>query len=168
MAMVLHGGFPEKQFGYDTTGNFGGEITLLDGEIKILFVPAVHSSGFETPDTPKSLVYGGTAGGFVITIKNGPVIYYTGDTDLFEDMKYIGRLKKIDIMIACIGDRFTMGPKRAALATKLVNPKMVIPMHYGTFTVLTGTVEDFEKELANLKLARRLKRLEIGELFEFR
>ncbi|MEN2994210.1 MAG: metal-dependent hydrolase [Thermodesulfovibrio sp.] len=162
-AMVKYRGYPEKQFGYETTGNFGGEITLLEGEVKVLFVPAVHSSALEIKDAPQSLIYGGNPGGFLITIKNGPTIYHTGDTDLFEDMKLIGLLHKVDIMLVCIGDKFTMGPKRAAIATKFVNPKMVIPMHFGTFPVLTGTVEEFEKELAEQKIQTKLLKIKVGE-----
>ncbi len=162
-AMVQYAGFPEKQFGFDTTGNFGGEITLLDGEVKVLFVPAIHSSGLETAGSPKSLEYGGNPGGFVISIKNGPNIYHTGDTDYFEDMKILGTLYKIDIMLTCIGDRFTMGPKRAAMATKLVNPKAVIPMHFGTFPILTGTIGEFEKELKNVRAKAILRKMKVGE-----
>lgn len=166
-AMVNYAGFPEKQFGYETTGNFGGEISLLNGEVKVLFVPALHSSALETTGSPRGLIYGGNPGGFLITIKNGPTIYHTGDTDLFEDMKIMGELYKVDIMLVCIGDRFTMGPKRAALAVKYVKPKIVIPMHYGTFPVLTGTVDDFEKSLIEEKVTSILKKLKIGETIIF-
>jgi len=161
-AMVRYGGYPEKQFGYETTGNFGGEI-VIDGEIKVLFVPAVHSSALETTGSPKGLIYGGNPGGFLITIKNGPVIYHTGDTDLFEDMKILGSMYKVDVMLVCIGDRFTMGPQRAAIAVKFVNPKIVVPMHFGTFPVLTGTVEEFEKELSKQEVQTKLLRMKIGE-----
>lgn len=166
-AMVNYADFPEKQFGYDTTGNFGGEISLLNGEVKVLFVPALHSSALETTGSPKGLIYGGNPGGFLITIKNGPIIYHTGDTDLFEDMKLIGQLYKVDIMLVCIGDKFTMGPKRAGIAVKYVNPKIVIPMHFGTFPVLTGTVEDFERSLNEERVSAVLRKLKIGEIFVY-
>lgn len=166
-AMVLYNNFPEKQFGFETTGNFGGTISLLEGEVKVLFVPALHSSAIETQGAPKGLVYAGNPGGFVIYIKNGPTIYHTGDTDLFEDMKLLGNLEKIDIMMACIGDRFTMGPKRAAIATKWINPKTVVPMHYGTFPVLTGTPEEFEKELKAQNVGAKLLIMKVGEALKF-
>lgn len=166
-AMILYGGYPEKQFGYETTGNFGGEIALLDGEVKVLFVPAVHSSALEIPNSPKGLTYAGNPGGFIISIKNGPVIYHTGDTDLFEDMKIIGSLYKVDIMMVCIGDKFTMGPKRAAIATKWVNPRIIVPMHFGTFPALTGKVEDFEKELKTQKVKSKFLKMNIGEIYKF-
>jgi len=162
-SLVQYDGYPEKQFGYVTTGNFGGEICLLDGELKVLFVPALNSSTLEVKDGPKGLVYGGNPGGFLITIKNAPVIYHTGDTDLFENMKSLGEFYKVDVMLICIGDKFTMGPKIAAIATKYVNPKIIIPMHYATFPVLTGTLDEFEKELIEHKISGVLKKLKVGE-----
>jgi L-ascorbate metabolism protein UlaG (beta-lactamase superfamily) len=57
-----------------------------------------------------------------------------------------------------------MGPDRAAYACKLVNPKHIIPMHYGTFPLLTGTVAEFEKRLEKEKIPRdKLKVLTPGE-----
>lgn len=166
-AIVSNAGFPEDQYSYDTAGNFGGEITLLEGEVKILFVPAIHSSTLYIPGSQKTVIYGGNPGGFLISIKNGPVIYHTGDTDLFEDMKNLGSLYKVDIMMVCIGDRYTMGPKRAAIATKWINPKIVIPMHFGTFPVLTGTVDEFEKELKNQGVRSEFLKMNIGEVYQF-
>ena len=73
-------------------------------------------------------LYAGTPGGFVIAVANGPTLYPIGDSDVFSDMTLIGSLNNIDIMLTCIGGHFTMGPKRAALAARLVNPGLVIPM----------------------------------------
>jgi L-ascorbate metabolism protein UlaG (beta-lactamase superfamily) len=162
-SLVQYDGYPKKQFGYVTTGNFGGEICLLDGELKVLFVPALNSSTLEVKDGPKGLVYGGNPGGFLITIKNGPVIYHTGDTDLFEDMKLLGEFYKVDVMLIFIEDKFTMGSNRAAIATKYVNPKIIIPMHFATFPVLTGTLDEFEKEQIEHKISGVLKKLKVGE-----
>lgn len=52
-------------------------------------------------------------------------------------------------MFIPIGDCLGMGPREAAFALKNYLPgiKTVVPMHYGTFPVLTGTPDDFEKEL---------------------
>lgn len=167
-AMVLYGGFPEKQFGFATTGNFGGQITLLDGEVKVAFTPAVHSSSIEpAPDSgyPKGLQYAGNPGGMVVGIKNGPVIYHTGDTDLFGDMALVKEFGQVDIMLVCIGDRFTMGPRRAAMAVRLVDPLLAIPMHFGTFPVLTGTAAEFEAETMKAAPGTVVKVLEVGETF---
>lgn len=160
-ALVAHGGIPKEQFGFDTTGYFGGEISLLDGDVKVAFIPAVHAADLTGTD---GVTYpGGAAGGFVISIANGPRIYHTGDTDFFSDMALVKKFGAVDVMLACIGDRFTMGPKRAALAVNAVQPKQVIPMHFATFPVLTGTVPDFAKELKAAGSKAKLHELKIGE-----
>ena len=137
----------------DTQGNFGGELTLLGGDVKIAFIPAVHSSTVTpppgTPDTDQH--FGGNPGGFLISVTNGPVIYVTGDTDEFSDMALIPKLHKVDVMLCCIGDHYTMGPARAADAVKMIGPKVVIPEHYGTFPALTGTPEAFGQALKDVK-----------------
>lgn len=157
--VLVASGYPKDQFGFDTTGNFGGTISVLDGEVAITFVPAVHSSNVgEAPNVKP----GGNPGGFVIAIKNGPTLYHTGDTDVFGDMAQIGKFAKIDLMLACIGDHFTMGPDRAAEAVKLVKPKQVAGMHFGTFPVLNGTPADFAKALKKAGAAAKVVDLKIG------
>lgn len=154
--------YPEKQAQMDTTPHFGGEVEVLGGDVTATLVPAVHASGLGMEDgsTPP---YGGTAGGVVIAVKNGPTFYHTGDTDLFSDMALIPKFNKIDIMLVCIGDHFTMGPKRAAEAVKLVDPRVAIPHHYATFPVLTGTPEDFARELKERGAKAEMREMKVGE-----
>jgi L-ascorbate metabolism protein UlaG (beta-lactamase superfamily) len=78
-------------------------------------------------------------------------------------MALVKRFHKIDVMLVCIGDHFTMGPARAAEAVKLVGPREVIPMHYGTFPVLTGTPEMFDRELKQRDVKANLRVMKIGE-----
>ncbi len=78
-------------------------------------------------------------------------------------MALVSRFHKIDIMLVCIGDHFTMGPARAAEAVKLVGPHEVVPMHYGTFPLLTGTPEAFEGELKKRKSNAKLRVMKFGE-----
>lgn len=157
---LVTAGYPKEQFGFDSTGNAGGEIELLGGDVRVAFIPAVHSSD-------ASGHAAGNAGGFLISVKGGPAIYHTGDTDLFGDMALVAEHGKVDVMLACIGDRFTMGPRRAAAAVKLVKPTTVVPMHFGTFPVLTGTVEAFDKALKKAGAKSALKALKIGETASF-
>jgi L-ascorbate metabolism protein UlaG (beta-lactamase superfamily) len=163
--LVRHAGVPAASFGSETGGNFGGELTLLDGEVKIAFVPAVHSSAVVSGagTTAEQANYGGNPGGFLVTIKDGPSIYHTGDTDLFGDMALVPRFHKVSVMLACIGDHFVMGPERAADAVKLVNPATIVPMHYGTFPVLTGTPEAFAKALKLKGAKASLHVMKVGE-----
>jgi len=161
-AIVKHLGYPAEQAQADTVGHFGGELMLLDGEVKVLFVRAHHGSGVADDDRI-GLRHGGSPGGFVITIRSGPTIYHTGDTDLFSDMALVSRFQKIDLMLVCIGDHFTMGPARAAEAVNLVEPRKVIPMHFGTFPLLTGTPEAFERELKTRNTKAQLRVMKVGE-----
>lgn len=162
-AMAQYGGYPKEQMGYDTLGNFGGELTLLDGEVKVAFIPAIHSSTVTEPEGAKNIHDGGNPGGFLITIKDGPTIYHTGDTDVFGDMKLVPQFHKVDVMLAAIGDHFTMGPARAALAVQLVKPKLVIPMHYGTFPILNGTPDALQKALKKRHSSAKLKVMAVDE-----
>lgn len=157
---VVTAGYPKEQFGFDSTGNAGGEIELLGGDVRVAFIPAVHSS-----DAAGHAA--GSAGGFLITLKDGPRIYHTGDTDLFGDMALVAEHGKVDVMLVCIGDRFTMGPRRAAQAVKLVKPSTVIPMHFGTFPVLTGTVDAFATALKKGGAKATLRALQVGETAQY-
>ena len=120
--------------------NKGGTITAKG--LRITMTDARHSSSAD-----KDLTYLGEAAGFVVKLENGQTIYFAGDTSLFGDMKLIGELYKPDIAFLPIGDRFTMGPDTAAMAAKWLGVKQVVPMHYGTFPLLTGTPHQLEQQL---------------------
>lgn len=157
-AMVAQG-FPKDQYGMETGGNFGGTLSLLDGEVAVTFVPAVHSSNI---GEGAKVMSGGNPGGFVVAIKNGPTLYHTGDTDVFGDMAQIAKFSKIDYMLACIGGHFTMDPVRAAEAARLVKPKQIIPMHFGTFPPLKGTPAALGAALKKAAGGVKMTELKIG------
>lgn len=161
-AVVSTLGYPQSQAGNETTGHLGGMPSLLEGDVKVRFVPAWHGSSIQK-DENSPPVYAGNPTGLIIELRDGPTFYHTGDTDLFSDMALVKKFHNIDVMMVCIGDHFTMGPERAAEAVKLVAPKTVIPMHYGTFPVLTGTPEVFERELKRRKVKAQMRVMEIGE-----
>jgi L-ascorbate metabolism protein UlaG (beta-lactamase superfamily) len=164
-AIVSALGYPSDLADMETTGHMGGTLTLFGGEVAVTFVPAWHGSAVSKEETAPP-VYAGTPAGLVIALRDGPTIYHTGDTDLFSDMALVSRFHKIDTMLVCIGDHFTMGPARAAEAVKLVGPREVIPMHYGTFPVLTGTPEMFDRELKQRDVKANLRVMKIGETIE--
>jgi L-ascorbate metabolism protein UlaG (beta-lactamase superfamily) len=168
-ALTSYGGYPAAQGGMATEGNFGGTISLAGGEVAVTFIPAIHSSTVTPPpgSADMSVHEGGNPGGFLITVKNGPTIYDTGDTDEFGDMALIPKLHKVDVMIACIGDHFTMGPARAADAVRLVGPRIVIPQHYGTFPVLTGTPAEFSAALKAEGLPVKLDVMHVHQTLTF-
>ncbi|HWG59722.1 MAG TPA: metal-dependent hydrolase [Candidatus Acidoferrales bacterium] len=116
--------------------NKGG--TSKIGDFEFTMVHALHSAGIE--DDGRT-IYGGEAAGYVVRLPGGPSIYHAGDTGIFSDMKLIGELYAPDIACLPIGDHYTMGPREAALAIRLLGVHHVVPMHFGTFPVLTGTPE---------------------------
>ena len=94
--------------------HIGGAYNFEFGRLK--FTIAHHGS--MTPDG----TYGGEPAGVLLTI-DGKIIYHTGDTGLFYDMKLIGETNKIDYMLLPIGDNFTMGIDDAVKAVEFVAPK---------------------------------------------
>lgn len=117
--------------------NKGGTVTS-EG-VSFTMVHAVHSCGISDGD---QILYGGEAAGYVIRFPGGLRVYYAGDTTVFSDMKIIAELYEPDVCVLPIGDLYTMSPREAAYAVKLMGAKAVIPMHYATFPVLTGTPEE--------------------------
>jgi L-ascorbate metabolism protein UlaG (beta-lactamase superfamily) len=164
-ALIDYAGYPEKLAPEETLGSFGGMASLLNDTVKVYYVPAVHGSTIKSKMDGK-IHTGGSPGGFLLAIKDGPVIYHTGDTDLFSDMQLIKRKTDIDLMLVCIGGFYTMGPKDAAEAVKLINPKIAIPMHYGTFPLLKGTPKEFEEHLAQVGALSKMLELKIGVPFK--
>ncbi len=114
--------------------NLGGTAQL--GDVAVTMVEATHSAAAEDE---KGTHYVGVATGFVLSIEDGPVLYHAGDTGVFGDMKLIGELYRPEVAMLPIGGFYTMGPKEAAVAVRLLEPKMVLPIHFGTFPPLTGT-----------------------------
>jgi len=127
--------------------NKGGTQTV--GDIKITMVHAQHSCGIKDGD---QIIYGGEACGYVIEFANGVKIYHAGDTNVFGDMKIIRKLYGPKIVMLPIGDHYTMGPKEAAYACKLLEPDVVIPMHLGTFPVLVGTPDQLPKLASDVEV----------------
>jgi L-ascorbate metabolism protein UlaG (beta-lactamase superfamily) len=127
--------------------NSGGRVEH-DG-VSIRLVRADHSAGVWENGIFQTL---GSANGAILNIPGAPIVYHMGDTDIFAGMGLIEELHRPDIVIVPIGDRFTMGPSTAALAVRRFFPrsKAVIPCHFRTFGALTGTVEEFRRELGPL------------------
>ncbi len=113
------------------------------GDFAATMTHAFHSNSIEDNG---QRIYGGEAGGFIVKLPGGVSIYHAGDTAVFGDMKLIGEIYKPDVAMLPIGDVFTMGPREAAFALRLLGVKHVIPMHYATFPMLTGTPEELRAE----------------------
>jgi L-ascorbate metabolism protein UlaG (beta-lactamase superfamily) len=123
-----------KGIAHTSPMNKGGSQEI--GGLRITMTDARHSSGYFDNG---QMVYMGEPAGFVVRLEDGLSIYFAGDTCLFGDMRLIGELYAPTIAFLPIGDRFTMGPAEAARAGEFLGVKQIVPMHWGTFPLLTGT-----------------------------
>ncbi len=121
----------------------------FDG-IHVTMVHADHSCGITDGD---EIRYGGEAVGYVVEFENGFKLYHAGDTNVFGDMALIAELYEPELAMIPIGDHFTMSPREAAKAVRLLKAKHVVPMHFGTFPVLTGrpsTLRELTSDITDL------------------
>jgi len=145
----------------NTSGmNKGG--TQRVGPLSVTLTHAFHSSGILDDG---QMIYGGEAGGFVIGLPDGRKIYFAGDTDVFSEMEIIAGLHQPELAFLPIGDLYTMSPREAAVACRMLKPKKVIPMHFGTFPPLTGTPEELARLIRDLDT--EVWPLEIGQTVQW-
>lgn len=140
--------------------NLGGSQDVLGH--RVTMVRADHSSGLDHDGTQ---IDGGTASGLVIATADGYCFYHAGDTALFSDMRLFADLYRPRLGFLPIGDLFTMGPADAARACRYLGLGTVIPIHWGTFPVLTGTPAEFEREVGERELACEVVKLDPGERY---
>lgn len=117
--------------------NLCGTVQLDD--VAVTMVEAKHSSAAQDK---QGTHYVGVAAGYVLTLADGPVLYHAGDTAVFGDMQLIRELYGPEIAMLPIGGHFTMGPKEAALAARFLAPRVILPLHFGTFPPLEGTPDE--------------------------
>jgi L-ascorbate metabolism protein UlaG (beta-lactamase superfamily) len=121
--------------------HIGGAHEFPFGRVKL----TIAHHGSAAPDGS----YVGNPCGFLVTM-DGKTLYHTGDTGLFYDMKLIGEMNPIDLVVLPIGDNFTMGIDDAVKAVEFLRPKMAVPMHYGTFEVIKTDPNEFVKKVKAL------------------
>ena len=122
------------------------------GPIRATMTHAIHSCGIQDGD---QIIYGGEAAGYVLHLPDKRTIYFAGDTAVFSDMELIEKLYKPALAFLPIGDFYTMGPKEAAHAIRLLGVKHMIPMHFGTFPALAGNpdkLRELTKDIAGLEI----------------
>ena len=115
--------------------NKGGSIHFED--FSVTMVHANHSSSYKG-------AYAGDPAGLILSFDDDICIYHMGDTNIFSDLQLYGELYEPDVVLAPIGDHFTMGPEEAAYAVELVGAKIAIPMHYGTWEPIAADPKEFQ------------------------
>lgn len=133
--------------------HIGGGFNHPFGYLKL--TSAMHGS--QLPDG----AYGGNPVGFLLTTPQRDRLYFAGDTGLFGDMKLIGE-EGLDVAILPIGDNYTMGPADALRAVKLLQPQLVIPIHYNTFELIQQDVKTWA-ERVEFETSSHVKIMEPGE-----
>jgi L-ascorbate metabolism protein UlaG (beta-lactamase superfamily) len=128
----------------------GGATKVAGCEVSLTH--AFHSSSVQDGG---QIIYAGEPAGIILTLPGGLVVYHAGDTCVFGDMKLIAEIYKPEVACLPIGDFYTMGPREAAVAIRLLGVKHVLPMHYGTFPPLIGRpahVRELTKDIAGLEI----------------
>ncbi len=109
--------------------NIGGTVVIKG--IEVTMVQAFHSSGTANPS------------GYIVKMEDGTTVYHAGDTGVFASMQLFAELYGIDVALLPIGGCFTMDAAQAAVALRLLNPRISIPMHYKTFPILEQSAARF-------------------------
>ena len=151
VAIYEFAGWLESKGATNTVGMSKGGTTQVAG-IEVTMTHAFHSSS--VTDGGKQ-VYAGEPAGLILHLPGGLRLYHAGDTCVFGDMKLIAEIYEPHIACLPIGDFYTMGPREAAHAIRLLGVKHVLPMHYGTFPPLTGRpahVRELTKDIAGLEI----------------
>lgn len=138
--------------------NLGGTQEVLG--CRVTMVRADHSSTIQDGDL---VLPGGLPSGYVVRMPGGFNFYHAGDTALFSDMELIGELYRPVLAFLPIGDLFTMDPAQAARACRYLGVRKVVPIHWGTFPLLTGTPERLRSELIDIGVNCEVVALRPGE-----
>jgi L-ascorbate metabolism protein UlaG (beta-lactamase superfamily) len=128
-------GLPAQNVVYDGRGMNIGASTEIEG-VTITMTQAFHSSRTAL------------AAGYIVKLEDGTTIYHAGDTGIFESMRLLAEMYPLDVALLPIGGVYTMDPMQAAWATKLLKPKIVIPMHYKGLPVLEPDASRFVQLVA--------------------
>jgi L-ascorbate metabolism protein UlaG (beta-lactamase superfamily) len=133
--------------------NIGG--TVEHKGIRVTMTPALHSSESGVPV------------GYIVRMPSGFTFYHAGDTSVFGDMALWGELYPLDLALLPVGGFFTMDARQAALACKMLKPKALLPLHWGTFPMLASGLDELEAELAKQAPSCRLVKLKPGGAASF-
>jgi L-ascorbate metabolism protein UlaG (beta-lactamase superfamily) len=125
-------------FSNEQVVNFGMGY-MVGGGVEFDWVKVVSTPAFHSSDTACPL-------GTIVKAIDGTTVYHAGDTCLFGDMELYGRLYPVDVALLPIGGVFTMDADQASEAVKLINPKIALPIHYGSFPIIAKSADDFIKQ----------------------
>ena len=109
------------------------------GRLEVEAVPAYNLNKFREPGKVFHPKEDGKLG-FVLTV-DGVRVYHAGDTDHIPEMKGL----QPDIALIPVSGTYVMTAQEAAAAVTAINPKVAIPMHFGTIVGERKDAEAFKK-----------------------
>jgi L-ascorbate metabolism protein UlaG (beta-lactamase superfamily) len=124
--------------------NKGGSVETAG--MRVTMTAADHSAG-DWNAAGETTLYFGEPVGFIVELDDGFTFYFAGDTNVMSDMRLIGEMYRPELALLPIGGHYTMGPRGAAMATEMLGVSHVLPIHWGTFPVLTGNPDELRVEL---------------------
>jgi L-ascorbate metabolism protein UlaG (beta-lactamase superfamily) len=146
--------------------NIGGSWRTED--FTVTMVNADHTSDIlgEEFEADGTVIPGSGSSGYVLELRDGPCIYYTGDTGVFLDMAVIRELYAPDLAVCTSGGKYNMGYRETAYAAALISPTYLIPVHHGTFADQELDMEELRTAMRVRTPKVRLVTLAPGESFE--
>jgi L-ascorbate metabolism protein UlaG (beta-lactamase superfamily) len=112
----------------------GDRLEIAGVQVDVL--SAYNVNKFRSPGTPFHPKADGKVG-FILRI-GGVRIYHAGDTDSISEMV---QAKGVDVAFLPVSGTYVMTAQEAVEACRVIQPKLAIPMHYGT---IVGSAEDAE------------------------
>jgi len=128
----------EEGFDSQKVVNFGSGY-MVGGGVALDWVTVVSTPAFHASDTACAL-------GNIAIAADGTTVYHAGDTCVFGDMALYAKLYPMDVACLPIGGVFTMDAFQAGEAARLLNPRMVVPIHYASFPIIAKTADAFIAE----------------------
>jgi L-ascorbate metabolism protein UlaG (beta-lactamase superfamily) len=111
------------------------------GNVNIEAIPAYNTNKFRKPGVPFHSKDSANLG-YIFTLDNVKM-YHMGDTDLIPEINTLD----IDILFIPVSGTYVMTHQEATLATLRINPKVAIPMHYGSIIGNNKDAESFKKNV---------------------
>jgi L-ascorbate metabolism protein UlaG (beta-lactamase superfamily) len=161
--------------GFDEVHELGAGGRLDLGGIGIEAVHALHS-GFRPPAGP-------TADALGFVLRGSQAVYFAGDTDLYPGMADLAGSVDLALLPVwgwgpTLGRGRHLDPLRAAEAVQLIEPRAVVPIHWGTYwphamgRVYPDRLVDppaaFTRFAAELSPGVRAMPIAVGDLVELR
>lgn len=121
--------------------NKGGTVHFDD--FSVTMVSANHSASYKGK-------YAGDPAGLILSFEDDICLYHMGDTNIFSDLELYGEMYEPHVVMAPIGDHFTMGPEEAAYAVDMLSAEIAIPIHYGTWPPISSDPNEFKEVLEEI------------------